>query len=187
MKKFAITLFLLICIIPATGYSQTKIGDVTFPNTYMAGKTNLVLNGAGLREKFFLDLYVCALYVKQKCKNDEQVLNADEPMAFRITIVSGLITSDKMKEAVLDGFKKSTGGNMKPIQKEIDAFMSAFLEPLKVGDSFDMVYYDGSMRISKNGKHKVTIPGLTFKKAAVGIWISKDPVSEDLKEDLLGL
>jgi hypothetical protein len=38
----------------------------------------------------------------------------------------------------------------------------------------------------KNSKLQVTIEGLEFKKALIGIWLSADPVDADLKTGLLG-
>jgi len=90
-------------------------------------------------------------------------------------------------------------------------------EPTKVGDVYDIHYTPGvGVTASKNGKPfqftKVhaggsaknsnvqllkqikhtkdgyeAIPGLDFKKALFGIWLSDDPVDEDLKDAMLGL
>lgn len=177
---------LAILFLSTTVYAQHKVGDVTFPSTMNAGATSLIYNGGGVREKLFIDLYAGALYTKVRSSNPEQIINADEPMAFRIIIVSGLITSEKMIEATLEGFRKSTDGNLKPVQAKIDKFVEAFSGELSVGDTFDMIYWNSSMQVIKNGKVKGNIPGLDFKKAALGIWLSDDPVSESLKDDLLG-
>lgn len=185
MTKLNYTLFLLIFSF-IQGSAQTKVVGTVFPNTMKAGTTNLILNGAGLREKYFLDLYVGGLYLQEKDKDAARIMNANEPMAFRITIVSSMITSEKMKDAVLDGFEKSTGGNTKPIQPKINAFISAFEEKLNIGDTFEMIYWNEKMQVLKNGKLKVTIDGMEFKKAALGIWLSDNPVDSGLKDDLLG-
>lgn len=41
------------------------VGGVDIPDTYTADSTELQLNGAGTRSKFFIDLYVGSLYVPQ--------------------------------------------------------------------------------------------------------------------------
>jgi len=90
-------------------------------------------------------------------------------------------------------------------------------EPTKIGDVYDIHYTPGvGVSASKNGKPFVftkmrstgqvksgdmkllkqikhtkdgyeAIPGLDFKKALFGIWLSDDPVDEDLKDAMLGL
>ena len=42
------------------------------------------------------------------------------------------------------------------------------------------------MSVIRNGEVKVVVPGLAFKKALFGIWLSDDPVQDDLKEGMLG-
>jgi len=53
----------------------------------------LVLNGAGYRSKYWLSLYVGALYVTKKTSDPESIIEADEKMALQITIISSLITA----------------------------------------------------------------------------------------------
>ncbi|MBU2038998.1 MAG: chalcone isomerase family protein, partial [Gammaproteobacteria bacterium] len=53
----------------------------------------LTLNGAGVRSKFFLDVYVAALYLGNKSNDAAAIIAADEPMAIRLHIVSGMINS----------------------------------------------------------------------------------------------
>jgi hypothetical protein len=90
-------------------------------------------------------------------------------------------------------------------------------EPTKIGDVYDIHYTpgvgitaskngkpfqftkmrtngqvkNGNMKLLKQIKHTKdgyeAIPGLDFKKALFGIWLSDDPVDEDLKDAMLGL
>ena len=39
----------------------------------------------------------------------------------------------------------------------------------------------------KNDELKGTVPGIDFKIALFGIWLSNNPVDEQLKKDLLGI
>ena len=181
-KIFSI-LFVLSCFITQ---AQTKINGITFQDTYTAGKDKLVLNGGGTREKMWMDLYVCGLYLTEKNKDASKIIEANSAMAIRICIVSSLITSSRMTEAVDEGFKKSTGGKTAAIKDKIEKFKKAFMEPIKVSDVFDIVYMGEKIYMYKNGTLKGEIEGLEFKKAVAGIWLGKDPVQEDLKDELLG-
>lgn len=89
-----------------------EIADVEIPENLSADSTQLVLNGAGVRTKWFMDIYVSALYLAQPSTDATAIMSADEPMAVKLHMVSGLITSDKMKTAVMEGFEGATGGNL---------------------------------------------------------------------------
>lgn len=172
----------------ATTTAQTKVGGVTLPNTESYKGKTLVLNGSGVRERLWIDLYAAGLYLDQKTSNAQQILNADKPMAIKLHVVSKLITSDKMVESVKEGFENSTGGNTAPIQREIDQILGFFKEDIKKNDVFDLVYLpsEGGVVAYKNGKEQGIVKGQNFKKALFGIWLSDRPADENLKKNLLG-
>jgi hypothetical protein len=176
----------LIAAIALTTNAQLKIENVTLPAKMTVSTGELVLNGGGLREKYFLDLYVGGLYLKAKSTNADAIIKADEAMAIKLEIVSKLISSDKMIEAIDEGMKKSTDGKIAELSSEIAAFKSAFNEEIVIGDVFNLVYIPNEgLTIFKNSKKVKTIKGLKFKQAAFGIWLCNDPADEDLKEGML--
>ncbi len=176
---------LLICSLSA--FAPVKVKDVEMPDNFMAGKEKLILNGTGIRSKYFIDLYYGALYLKRKEKSAPKIVEANEEMSIRIHIVSSHITNEKMEEALRDGFKSSMGGNSAPLAKEIDQVVKAFSEKIQVGDAYDLTYVvNKGVTIRKNGKERITIAGYNFKKALFGIWFGPDPADEDLEEGLLG-
>ena len=191
MKKTNITLGLILALlISATQLSaQATISGVTLPATLKVGDHNLVLNGGGVRVKLFMDMYVGGLYVSTKGTNGDAIAKANEPTAVRLHIVSSLVTTDRMKEAILEGFKKSTGDKTAPLQARIDKFVKVFsLEPITKGNEFDITYTPtGGVQISKNGKVLETIDGLDFKSALWGIWLGNEPADKGLKAGMLGV
>ena len=147
----------------------------------------LSLQGAGMRDKFFMDLYLASLYTQKPYHDALTLVNADEPMAMTLHIVSSLITSEKMEEATKEGFINATGGNTAPLQAKIDAFIETFKEPIAINDRYEFFYQPTKgVSISKNGTLKTTIEGLEFKKALFGIWLGEKPAQESLKKALLG-
>jgi len=164
-----------------------EINDIEIADNIQIEEKSLALNGAGIRSKFFLNLYVGALYLNEKSSDAETLIAADEAMTIRLYITSSLIDGEKMSEATLDGFVKSTGGNLAPIQKEVELLIGAFSEAVEDNDVFDLQYVPGTgLSVVRNGETKVVVPGLEFKKALFGIWLSEDPVQDDLKEGMLG-
>ena len=189
MKKALSTGFasLLLTAALSAPASALEVEGVDVPDTYSAMGTELKLNGAGTRSKWFMDLYVGGLYVPSTINDGQAIINADEPQAITLHIISGMITSDKMKSATMEGFENSTGGDLAAIRSEVDAFLDVFSEEIKDGDVFDLVYLPGEgTRVLKNGEARATIGDLAFKKALFGIWLSDQPAQEDLKEKMLG-
>jgi hypothetical protein len=186
MKKLILLTIITLTFV-GTNNAQKTVGGVKMPKKIMIGKTVLELNGAGVREKFFMDMYACGIYVKVKTTNALDIINKDSHTAIKIQIISGMITSKKMTDAVAEGFKNATNGKTKPIQKKIDELKKVFSnEEIKKGDIYDLIYVPGKGTvIFKNGKIQPIIKGLEFKKALFGIWLSNKPVDKDLKKDLL--
>ena len=178
---------LLFAALFASSALARAIGGVTLPESLRAGLVELKLNGAGVRKKLFLNIYAIGLYAKNKQQDAQSLINADEPMALRLHIVSSLITPEQMASNVDEGFSRSTNGNTAPIKERRDKMIAVFKNGIKKGDIYDLVYLPQSgTAIAKNGELKQTLPGLDFKKALFGIWLGRKPISEDLKKQLLG-
>ena len=186
MKKIVLTLILTGFIFSVPTFAKTEIGGVTLPDTLKVGNENLVLNGGGTREFLWIDLYIAGLYLKQKDSDPQQIIESDQPMAIFMEIVSGMITSERMIEAVEEGFQKSTWGNTSPIQKDIETFINAFREKIQEGDTFLISYHAGAITIAKNGKEITSFGNLKFKQALFGIWFGNEPADENLKQGMLG-
>lgn len=179
-------LLIMAVVVSSTAVAQKEVGGVTLPATQKFNEHTLHLNGAGVREKLWIDLYAAGLYLEKKTSNADEVLNSDKPMAIKLHIVSKLITSDKMVEAVTEGFEKATNGNTAPIQDEINTMLGFFKEDIKKNDVFDLVYVPSKGVIAhKNGKERGVVEGKEFKKALFGIWLSNRPADDDLKKELL--
>ncbi|NWO06161.1 MAG: chalcone isomerase family protein [Alteromonadaceae bacterium] len=163
------------------------VGDVELPERFQLAGEQLILNGAGTRSKWFMDLYVGALYLPQTANSAQAVLADDQPQAITLHITSGMITSERMTEATEEGFEASTGGDTAPYRDDIDRFMAVFSDEIKEGDSFELAYVPGEgVRVLKNGDLKETVGDLAFKKVLFGIWLSDDPAQESLKDRMLG-
>jgi hypothetical protein len=188
MKRFKNIIHTVIVAASLTAAAQEKeIEGVKFPVKLNVDNNVLALNGAGVREKYFMDMYVCGLYLRTPSSDAGKIVSADEPSAMRLTIVSSLVSTKAMQTAVEEGFEKSTGENTAAIRKEIEAFKNAFADPITKGNMFEIVYVPGTgTTVSKNGVRKATIAGLPFKKAMLGIWLGNEPAQKDLKEAMLG-
>ena len=186
MFKKQVSVILLIFTMVAIANAK-EIAGINLPDVLETGQSKLVLNGAGVRTKFFIDLYVGGLYLEQESHDPKRIIEANEPMAIRLHIVSSKITSQKMEKATRQGFVKATGGNTAPIEAQIEKFISVFKEEINENDIYDLIYVPGKgVEVYKNDGYKSLTKGLSFKQALFGIWLSDKPVQKRLKEEMLG-
>ncbi|MEQ6884487.1 chalcone isomerase family protein [Salicola sp. Rm-C-2C1-2] len=189
MKQMLSLAFVLVCTLAVTAQAQEMtVKGVELPGTIDVEGNELSLNGAGIRSKWFMSLYVGSLYLPQEFDSAQAIVEADQPMAIQLDIVSGMINSENMTEATMEGFGNATDGNMEPIQEDVDAFMSLFEEEIKEGDQFQIAYLpDDGIVGYKNGERTGTVDGgMRFKKAVFGIWLGEVPAQESVKNAMMG-
>lgn len=181
---FSISLLWTTVSLPA---NAMDIGGVSLEDKMDIGGVTASLNGAGVRNKFFIDLYVAGLYLTKNSSDPKAIMSADQNMAIRLHIISKMITSKRMEDAVREGFENSMNGNTAPLEQQIEKFISVFEEEIKLNDVYDMVYEKGKgTHIYKNGTLATTLPGIEFKTALFGIWLGDKPAQEKLKNSMLG-
>ncbi len=165
-----------------------KYKGVSIDSSVTMNGTTLELNGYGVREKWFFDLYVGKLYLTEKSHDAAAIIHSEQPQLIVLNIISNKITNKKMRDAVNDGFRNATNGNTQPIQNEINRFMKAFDGKIKKGNEFKFYWDAASMKtlVFKNGKQIETIDGMAFKQALFSIWLGDKPADKGLKKGLLG-
>lgn len=188
VSELVLTLTLLLTLSLPVSAQAVRVSGVDVPETLPVAGQDLKLNGAGARKKWFMDIYVGALYLPEPMEDPHAIIAADRPMAIRLHMVSGMITSDKMKDATMEGFDNATGGKLAPIQREIDRFIAVFDEEIEKGDVYEIAYDPGAGTVvHKNGEEQGTIGGgMAFKQAVFGIWLSDEPAHSGLKAGMLG-
>lgn len=189
-KNVLIALFFLVQFVSVNAQTQFEVEGVTVPRTIDFEGRKLELNGFGVRSKAWVDVYVQALYLTTLSQDPEFIIDSETPMGIRIEIISSLVSSKKLSKALYKGLEKSVGEEgMVKVEKEakyLEALVNS--EPTKKGDVFKLIYnpVDVSIWIIKNDRYIDKIAGQDFKRAFLGIWLSKNPVDQDLKNDLLG-
>ena len=149
--------------------------------------TKLILNGHGTRIRFSMKAYEGSLYLESTSNNAEEIINDDAPMSIRMDVISSLVTPDAMKIALNEGLEKSTGNNTNPIIKEINQLNSSLNSEVGAGDFYEFIYLPNSgTHVLKNSKAVDVIPGIEFKKAFFGIFLSNNPIQKSMKKAMLG-
>lgn len=175
---------LLPTIVPTVAQAKV-VADVDIAEQATFAEQALVLNGAGVRSKFFMDLYVGSLYLPATANHLDSVL--EQPIAvIQLTITSGMITSDKMRSAIEEGFDAATDNNIGSIKTDIQHFTQLFADEIVEGDQFTFVTQKGRGVTSiKNGQLQGEIAGEAFRQALLKIWLGDNPAQKSLKQDML--
>lgn len=185
MRKSALVLSSLL-MMSGAATASTEISGVTLPDSIAPQGQTLNYNGAGVRSKFFIDLYVGSLFTVEKMTEGHDVINSDQPTAIRLNITSDMITSEKMSNAMHEGFDLATNGNTAPLADSIETFIKTFAGTVKTGDQYTLVSVPGTgITCYKNGEQLSVIAGEDFRKAVLKIWLGKKPTDDDLKDEML--
>ena len=150
------------------------------------GKQALQLNGAGVRTKTLVQIYESGLYLLKPTRDARLVMAADELMAIRVRITSGFVSRASLVSSLEEGLARSGRGNPDAFKKEIEQLQQILRDEVKKNDVYDFVYVPArGLNVLKNGKVQGVIPGLEFKQAFYGIWLSETPVDKGLRQAML--
>jgi hypothetical protein len=178
---------LLPFAVPAAEVAGVKLDDKVrvAPNA-----PEIALNGAGVRTRFFLKVYVGALYLTEKKTAAADVLALGGPKRVAMSMLRDL-TAQQLSDALNDGFK----ANNPPTDQErynaqlgeLTAIMNS-LGTTKTGDLVALDYIpEVGTRVLLNGEAKgKPIPDEGFYRALLRVWLGDKPVDADLKKGLLG-
>ena len=100
-------LFTLALALTTTSSAATLAG-VTLPDTATVGGQSVTLNGLGLREKYFIDIYVGGLYLAQPTHDGAAAASTDEAKRMVMHFVYN-VTKSQMGDAFNEGFANSPG------------------------------------------------------------------------------
>ncbi|MBN2658163.1 MAG: chalcone isomerase family protein [Spirochaetales bacterium] len=184
MKKTVFCLIFTALLFPA--FAGTTIAGVSVGDSVSYEGQTFNLNGAGIRTKVILKLYVGSLYTTSSVTDPQPVLAGPVPSVIRLDIISKLITSELMKETIEEGFDKAMSGNTVPLRKEIDDFIAIFSDEITKGDQFTFVSLPGTGVIAYKGERKLAvISNDRFRRTLFTIWLGEDPADAKLKKAML--
>jgi len=185
MKKL-IYIFLL-CV--TTQVYALEVEGVKLEDKVQLDTHQVTLNGAGLRTKFFLNVYVAGLYLGERMNTSAAILaNAGaKRMSFNmLREVGGKQMLDAINEAIL---ANHTAEEMKALESRMAEFSKIFtaVSAVNKGDVFTFDYLPGvGTRITIAGMDKGRIEGEDFNRALLKMWIGEKPAQTDMKQSLLG-
>lgn len=147
----------------------------------------LVLNGAGIRKKFFVKVYVAGLYVPARTQDAQSIINAGAPSRVLMHFVYSEVSKAKLDAAWDDGFEDNLDtAALQALKPRLAQFKSLF-RTLVEGDEVWLDYLPNQgTRVSINGEVQGLVPGADFNAALLSVWLGEEPVTSSLKKGLLG-
>ena len=172
----------------ATSGSALEVSGVKLDDKVDVGGVPLVLNGAGLRTKVMLKIYVVGLYLPTRTTSADAVINASQPRRVHLVMKRGLGAGtvwDAFEEGIEANNSPAELAALKPKLAEIERLFNELGEVAE-GDAIDIdLSADGATSVKYKGQSKGTIPGADLQRALLKIWLGKNPVQGDLKAALL--
>ena len=148
----------------------------------------LLLNGAEVREKFSVDVYLAALYVTERQAGVGSLL--EEPPANRVSMhfVYSPVTWEKLTAGWQERVERNlSAGQSAAVRARLDRF-AGLSGDLHEGDAVYLDYIPGdATEVSENGVSVGMIDGRDFNSALLGVWLGEAPATESLKKAMVGV
>ena len=181
---------LLVLALLAAPALADEVAGVKVDDRIRVESSDLMLNGAGLRTKYFLNVYVAGLYLAEKKSMPADFLALPGAKRMSMRLMRDL-SAKQLTEALEIGIDSNTSAAERETLKgrldQLTAIMNA-LQSAKKGDLIALDWLPGAgTRISLNGEPQgKPIAGGDFYRALLRIWLGDAPAQESLKKALLG-
>jgi hypothetical protein len=167
-----------------------EVAGVKIDDTVKVAGKELKLNGAGVRTRIVVKVYVLALYLADKKDTPAAVLESTGPRRFVLTMMRE-VTGDELGQAFLAGITANTDKTERSkFVNQLAQFGDAFVNiPMaKKGDTVtvDWVPDTGTLMYFNGKQQGEPMKDIGFYNAVLKIWLGDKPVDSSLKPALLG-
>jgi hypothetical protein len=183
MRAFVAGCLLLV----ATTAGAMELAGVSINDKVMTDEgSELYLNGAGIRAKFFFDIYIAELFLPTPAKTVEEIVGPDVRKRMVMHFLYDKVGRDKLVEAWEEGFSNNNSAEKAAgLRPRIDQFNSYFRDVIK-GENVMLDYIPGQgTTVTIAGELRGVVAGKDFNDALLLIWLGDKPVTKKLKEQLL--
>lgn len=170
------------------GVHAAEVAGTRLDDSVRVGNNELVLNGAGVRSKLFIKVYVGALYVSQKSTSPAVIIDSPAPRRMLMRLQRDL-GADALSEALEEGLANNHGpaelAAIKLQSEQLSAIMRG-IGKVKEGDTVTIDFAGDGINVSLNGMVRGKVAGGEFSRALIKVWLGEKPVDAALKKALLG-
>ena len=168
--------------------SAREVAGIDIPETVQlaAGTPPLVLNGAGIRKKFFFKIYVAGLYLPSRQTTTEVILDMPGPKRVHMHFLYKEVERDKLVTGWQEGFENNLEtSEFEKVASRLAKFNQLF-RTMHRGDVIDLDYQpEEGTQVLFNGELQGRIEGNDFYTALLKVWLGQQPADADLKTALL--
>lgn len=179
---------LIASLLALPGVHAVEVVGVRLDDSLRVGSNELVLNGAGVRSKLFIKVYVGALYVGEKSSSPVAIIGSAAPRRMLMRLQRDL-GADALSEALEEGLANNHAPAelvaIKPQSEQLSAIMRG-IGKVKEGDVIAIDFAADGIAVSLNGMGRGKVAGGEFARALLKVWLGEKPVDAALKKALLG-
>lgn len=180
---------LIAALLAAPGLQAAEAAGIKVEDRVRVSGNDLLLNGAGLRSKLFIKVYVGALYVNEKASAPASVIDSTAPRRMVLRMLRDL-GSDALHEALEEGLVNNHSpaelAAIKPQVGELAAVMKG-IGKVREGDTVAIDFSADGISVSLNGEGRGKVAGPAIARALLKVWLGDKPVDASLKKALLGI
>lgn len=179
---------LIAALLAVPGLHAAEVAGVKVEDKIRVGSSDLVLNGAGLRSKLFIKIYVGALYVGQKSTTPAAIYDSPQPRRMVMRLMRDL-DAETLSSALDDGLKSNLSpAELAETKTQADQLASIMkgIGKAREGDTISIDFSPDGVAVSLNGDMRGKVAGAGFAKALLKVWLGDKPADASLKKALLG-
>ncbi|GAB2886947.1 hypothetical protein GCM10027046_14100 [Uliginosibacterium flavum] len=170
--------------------AATEVAGVNFADRITLGDSELMLNGAGMRNRLMFKVYAIGLYLPQKSDTVSSALASKGPRRIQIVTLRE-ISGEQLADALIEFLHKNLSKDeLRKLDTRIETLRSTMLKfsasPEKTRIQLDYLPDTGTRLIVNNSQHGKDIPGEDFFNALMRVWLGEHVAQESLREALLG-
>jgi hypothetical protein len=191
IKTMWVALALVLPLSFAPAANAAEVAGVQIPETAKVGNADLKLNGAGLRTRFVVKVYVGALYLPEKKSSAAEAMSSPGPKRISMHLLRDL-TAEQLGSALDEGLNNNLPPEERERKKAQIEALRATMAAVGSAKEKSVITLDylpdaDATRLTLNGAQiGKTIPGEDFYRDLMKVWLGERPVEASLKSAMLG-
>ena len=183
MDARALTLLAVLTF--AAPAQALEVAGVKLPDTTTVEGRVLKLNGAGIRKKFIIKVYVGGLYLEAPAHALDPIVAGNQAWSVHMYFLRN-VEKDKIVSAFREGFENNSGSRLGRLSPGLDK-IAAGLRDLRTGDELVVSYAPGrGTTVGITGATAVGVESKEFADALLANWLGSSPADAGLKAAMLG-
>lgn len=167
--------------------ADATVAGLSYPEAATIEGKELKLLGAGLREKWFMDVYALAAYTESGSCDPKKIVATDEVKYMRLDMLRN-VGAERMASTIGGSFDEHMPKDAAPeLREQRRTFESYFKDELKKGTELEFLYLPGTgMHVRQKGKLLgPPLEGEDFARVFWDIYFGPETCCSDLKSEVL--